>query len=194
MATAVFAPPPAAEATVLQRSPDPIIRAPIAPSPAAIPTQTIPPDPPKQFVDPHVTPDCLVGLYDGNTALRAETLISEQIGKWMSVSGPLGEIHPGSIMLTSGRRTRSLAVFAYGTKPTVYMWFSDEWFHRLALLPQNQNISVVGKIKNVTGYNSKVELENCELVDPDPVADSPTKSPTATTRPRRRSAKTSKLP
>jgi hypothetical protein len=175
------------EAPVLQRSPEPVIQAPIAPSLAAIRSPPIPPKKPsRKFADTHVTPEFLVNLYQGNTALRAETLISEHIDEWMFVSGPLGEILPGLLIFNSSVRTPTLVVFATHTNPIVYMWFSGEWIDRLALLPKNQNISVLGKLKKVTGYNSKVELEDCELVDSGSAANSPAQPPNATTRPQRR--------
>lgn len=162
-------------APVVQSTPpiEPVVKAPVVEPPIARshPATPLPPatpeKPPRNFVDVHVTPEFLVGLYEGNTALRAETLVSEQLGKWMRVSGPLGEIHPGMVM-SNRERSSSLVVFASHTKPIVYMWFSGEWIDRLALLPKNQNISVVGKIKKVVDYNATVELENCELLDSNP--------------------------
>jgi hypothetical protein len=130
--------------------------APILPPP---PVPTTPPKKPgRDYVNAEITPEYLVGLYDGNTKLRAETLVSEQVGKWMRVSGPLGEIH------ASGK-TDALVVFSSRKEPTIYMWFTGEWIARLALLPKNQNINVEGQLKKVTGYNTTVELENCELLD-----------------------------
>ena len=117
----------------------------------------LPKKPDRDYVDARVTPEFLVELYKGNTKLRAETLVSEQVGKWMLVSGPLGEIH-------SSGRVHALVVFASQKKPIVYMWFSDEWIDRLALLSKNQNITVIGQLKKVTDYNATVELENCELL------------------------------
>jgi hypothetical protein len=155
---------------VLQRSSSPIAEVPTVLSPPATPAPPTPPEKPRRtFVDANVTPEFLVGLYEGNTALRAETLISEQKDKWMLVSGPLGEIHPGSVMF-NGVRTPTLVVFASRKQkePIIYMWFSGEWIDRLALLPKNKNISVVGQIKKVVGYNVTVELDNCELIDIDP--------------------------
>jgi hypothetical protein len=145
-----------------------VIRPPVASNPVqSTPTPQIyepklkaPEKPSRDMVDSHVTPEFLVGLYKSNTTLRAETLISEQIGKWMPVSGPLGEIH--------GEPTSSspaLVVFASPRDPDVYMWFSSEWFGRLADLKRNQKISVLGKIKKVTRY--KLELESCEIVETD---------------------------
>jgi hypothetical protein len=97
------APSPIVDLPVLQPSSAPIAEGPVVPSPPATPEPSIPKVPAKPlriFVDSHVTPEFLMGLYEGNTTLRAETLISEQIGKWMTVSGPLGEIHPGRIFGT----------------------------------------------------------------------------------------------
>jgi TIR domain len=144
------------------RTPDDQV--PVAPSRTATPAPPAPLDKPRRnFVDAHVTPEYLVGLYQGNTALRAETLISEHLGRWLQVSGPLGEVHPGF----NAERSPTLVAFEFQTKPVVYMWFSGEWVDRLALLPKTQNISVVGQLEKVTGYNATVELKNCELMEPD---------------------------
>jgi hypothetical protein len=174
-------------APVLQRSRRlPIAEVPTVLSPPATPAPPTPPVKPRRtFVDANVTPEFLVGLYEGNTALRAETLISEQKDKWMLVSGPLGEIHSGHIF--PGSRTPTLVVFAFRKEkePNVYMWFSGEWIDRLALLPKNKNISVVGQIKKVVGYNATVELDNCELIDINPTTNAPTRSPSSSPRSRR---------
>jgi hypothetical protein len=159
------------------------------PSPSPPPAR--PQQPARTFVDADVTPEYLAGLYKGNTALRAETLVAEQIGKWMSVSGPLGEVHP--VQVLGGTKAHSLVVFSYSAgKAPIYMWFSGEWMDRLALLSKDQNISVQGQIKKVVSYDSRIELENCELIDTDPVPNAPAQSPDSSTiprRPRRRAPK-----
>jgi hypothetical protein len=138
-----------------------------APAPTGHPPPTAPfRQPGRNYVDAHVTPEFLVGLYDGNTKLRADTLVSEQIGKWVLVSGPVGEIH-------SSTKDFALVVFASRKKPSIYMWFSGEWIDRLASLPKNKQISVVGQLKKVTDYSATVELENCELLDTDPATNAP---------------------
>jgi hypothetical protein len=162
--TPPVAPSPIPVTPTPSSSPEPKITAPKvveAPVPTApqLPVPTSPSKKPgRNYVEAHVTPEFLVGLYDGNTKLRADTLVSEQVGKWMQVSGPLGEIHSSS-------KTSALVVFAYRKKPTIYMWFSAEWIARLALLPKNQNINVEGQLKEVTSYNATIDLENCELLD-----------------------------
>jgi hypothetical protein len=178
------APPLVMEAPVLQSPSEPIPEAKIVPPPAPNPRPPTPPVEPRRiFVDSHVTPQFLVGLYEGNTALRARTLVSEQIGKWMPVSGPLGEIHPGPVFL--GEKIDTMVVFSFSQKPQVYMWFSSrEWTDRLALLAKNQHISVIGQIKKIEP--DQVVLEKCELVDSDPPTKAPKRSPNSPARQRRR--------
>jgi hypothetical protein len=135
--------------------------------------------PPRNFVEAHVTPEFLLKLRENNTALRAEVLIAEQLGKWMRVVGPLGEIHPG--MSFGGSKTPTMVVFSYDRTTRVYMWFSPEWNDRLALLTRGEKISVVGKLKEAD--HTKVQLEDCEL---EPIADAPAQSPSPSARPRRR--------
>jgi hypothetical protein len=171
--------------------PAPTVEAPIAPPPATPATPATPPaEPPRKFVDAHVTPEYLLGLYEGNTTLRAETLVSEQIDKWMTLSGPLGEIHPGRPIFDV-TVSPTLVSFAHRAdkKTVIYMWFSGEWIARLALLSRNQNISVVGQLKKVTSYNSTIQFENCELVESNPETPAPTApapDPKPSARPRRR--------
>jgi hypothetical protein len=162
--------------------PPPVVRAPIAPPAAAIsPPPPVPPEkPPKQFVDANVTPEFLVGLYEGQTTLGAETRAAKYIGKWMPVSGPLSETMGGFPFL-QGRTPVVATLSSQG--PHVIMVFHDEWIDRLAMYSKNQNIFVSGQIKEVG--RAKIVLDPCELID-DPAANVPAQSPNATTRPRRR--------
>jgi hypothetical protein len=114
------------DAPIIPSPPPPIVNAPIvgvtiAPSPAPIPsvaspepsipkpTIKAPEKPPKEFVDVHVTPEFLVGLYEGQTMLGAETRASNYKGKWMSVSGPLLETVGGYPFLEDRTRKRPAA-------------------------------------------------------------------------------------
>jgi hypothetical protein len=153
------APPPVVETPILQPPPAPIVTPAILSPPA---TSDPPPTKPenKVFADPHVTPDFLVGLYKTHTVLGAETLIKKYIGKWILVTGPLGEVIGGYPVFG----TRSAAVGAFDQKgPSVLMLFRDEWIDRISIIPKGQIISVRGKIETVE--RTKITLENCELVD-----------------------------
>jgi hypothetical protein len=167
------------DAPIIPSPPPPIVNAPIvgitiAPSPAPIPsvaspepsipkpTIKAPEKPPKEFVDVHVTPEFLVGLYEGQTMLGAETRASNYKGKWMSVSGPLFETVGGYPLLED--RTPVVASLSLQQGPSIIMVFHGEWIDRLAVIPKNQNIFVHGQIEEIG--RSKIVLNPCELIDP----------------------------
>lgn len=121
----------------------------------------------RQVVD--VTPEYLAGLFDAHTSIQASKLVAPYLGKWMKVSGPLGDI--------SAFTTFSQVTFAFGrfTFPlSVYMYFHDREVveNRLAVLSRGEDqITVLGQIDRVDG--TRVMLENCELIDvsqPEPAA------------------------
>jgi TIR domain len=157
----------------------PIAETPIAPSSAPIPPPPIPPKkPPKEFVEAHVTPDFLVGLYDGQTTLGAETRASKYVGKWMPVSGPLLEIVGGYPFLEV--RTPVVASFAL-QGPSIIMVFHGEWIDRLAMIEKNQIMFVHGKISKIG--RSKIVLDPCELMVSDPTTNASGQSPHSPARP-----------
>jgi hypothetical protein len=114
------------------------------------------------FID--VTPAYLVGLFAGHTDIQAKPLATPFIGKWMKVSGPLGNV-------LSNRQTISQVTFQKGSLFdrgyeffTVYMYFDRaRWDDRLAVLPPGSGITVVGRLREFDGVG--VYLENCELAD-----------------------------
>jgi hypothetical protein len=177
--------PPPVAAPILQSPPTPVVPSPaITPEPSIPkPKIEVPAPPPKEFVDAHVTLEFLVGLYEGQTTLGAETLASKYKGKWMPVSGPLLETVGGYPFLQG--RTPVVASLERQQGPSVILVFHNEWIDRLAMIPKNKIISVHGQIEDIG--RSKVVLNPCELVDePDPKTNTPTQSPNASTRPRRR--------
>ncbi len=138
----------------------------IAPS---VPRPQAPEKPPREFVDARVTREFLKGLFEENHFKRAEQLASRYIGKWMPVSGPLGQIFPGPPR-SDGGRFPSMVTFSDVELPWFYMMFSDEWVDRVVLVPKGQNISLVGRVKEIersVSGDGTVMLEDCELVDPD---------------------------
>jgi hypothetical protein len=134
-------------------------------APAAIPTSILAPkpeNPPRDFVDAHVSPEFLVGLYEGQTTLGAEKRAAKYIGKWLLVSGSLLETFGGYPLLEG--KAPAVAAFASMLKrPSIIMVFHDEWIDRLATVAKNQNISVSGQIKEIG--RDKIVLNHCELVE-----------------------------
>ena len=102
-----------------------------------------------------VTPEYLWRLCEGRTSTQAEHLISDYIGKWMPVSGPLGDVKP------SGQVTFQ---HTPGTHTVIYMYFHKKrWLTRLSALHLGENISVRGRIEKVNSL--ELHLETCEIVD-----------------------------
>jgi hypothetical protein len=130
-----------------------------APAPAPSPPQALPEKPSKQFVDPNVTPEFLVGLYEGQTDLGAEWRTSKYIGKWIQVSGPLLDTVGGFHFMQG--RTPVVATLSRERPPSILMVFHDEWLDRLAMFSKNQNISVSGQIREIG--RAKVVLDPVNL-------------------------------
>jgi hypothetical protein len=114
----------------------------------------------RTFID--VTPAYLVGQFKGHTDLQAMPLTAPFLGKWMRVSGTLGNV-------LSNRETISQVTFQTKSpfspdyEPlTVFMYFDRErWDERLAVLPPGSEITVVGRVREVDRVT--VHLEDCEL-------------------------------
>jgi hypothetical protein len=102
-----------------------------------------------------VTPEYLWGLFEGRTFTQAEKLVADCIGKWMAVSGPLGDVRP------SGQVTFR---HTSGTHTTIYMYFRKKrWLDRLSGLQLGENITVRGRIERINSH--ELHLETCEFVD-----------------------------
>jgi hypothetical protein len=151
-------------------APPPIVEKPIAEAPIDLPQvavttpkilepeNKVPEKPLREFVDKDVTPEFLIGLYEGQTSLGAKTRISKYLGKRIEVSGSLGEVYGGLIDnapavagLTSPKGTFIIAVF------------NGEKIGEIAGKGKGQNISVRGEISEVE--RAKLTLDNCEIIE-----------------------------
>lgn len=113
---------------------------------------------PKEQSVVDVTPEDLTRVFEEHTEIQARTRVANVIGKWMKVSGPLGNV---------GEFTSfSQVTFADRSSPraTVYMYFrKKKWFDRLSVLNRGENITVFGRIREVE--YGVLHLDNCELID-----------------------------
>jgi hypothetical protein len=110
----------------------------------------------RSFVD--VTPEDLRRVFEEYTEIQARTRVADVIGKWVKVSGPLGNVGDFTSF--------SQVTFAHRPSPSaiVYMYFrKKKWFDRLSVLNRGDNITVVGRIREVRG--GELHLDNCELID-----------------------------
>jgi hypothetical protein len=124
----------------------------VVPVPIALPKM-------RTFVD--VTPEYLIGFFGvGHTSIQAQRLAEPFIGKWMKISGSLGDVlgdsAPLGLVIFEGR-----SMF---DRNLVNMFFkSPEWLNRLSTLKRGDSITVVGEIKEVNSLS--VKLDNCEIAD-----------------------------
>jgi hypothetical protein len=108
-----------------------------------------------------VTPKYLVGLFRGQTSIQGQRLADIYLGKWMTVSGRLGDV---DVFGSAGAQV----VFQTGISDVVvYMWFEDEEYvdERIAVLKKGDRISVLGKIDRIRSID--VQLKECRLIDDD---------------------------
>jgi hypothetical protein len=115
---------------------------------------TLTPHEERSFVG--VTPEDLASVFKERTEIQARIQVADVIGKWMKVSGPLGNV---------GEVT-SFSQVTFAHRPShpasVYMWFhKGKWFDRLSVLHRGDNITVVGRITGVR--YGELNLDNCEL-------------------------------
>jgi hypothetical protein len=103
-----------------------------------------------------VTPEYLMELFREHTSIQGQRLIEPYIGKWMRVSGLLGDV--------SNNEYFSQVVFEHRprTFTALYMYFRQpDRSDRLSVLPRKTKLTVLGQIERVTSM--EVHLDNCEL-------------------------------
>jgi hypothetical protein len=167
-----------AKSEIAQSAP-PSVKAP-APDQIVVPAAPTPPPPTpappsREFVQENVTPEYLVGLYDGgHTSLGANLRASVFIGKWMQVAGPLGNIVGGDRSF-DGSRNPAIGSLTSANGTYFHLIFRREWIERVAMVPKNQTVTVRGKIQDVS--RSLITLDDVELIDP--TNEGPTRSPRA---------------
>jgi hypothetical protein len=161
--------PPSVKAPV----PDQIV-VPAAPPPSP-PTPATPAPPAREFVKENVTPEYLVGLYDGNnTALGANLRASVFTGKWMQVTGSL-EAMVGGAPNSDGSRSAAIGTLTSTNRTSFFLIFRGAWVERAAMVPKNQTVTVHGKIQEIA--RARITLEDVELIEP--MNEGPTRSPRA---------------
>lgn len=120
----------------------------------------------KVFVGENITPRYLLNFFEEHTGIQASVLTKAFIGKWMRLSGPLGEV-----LATDPKYGAQLTFERDYEKPdrewfdyiTVYMNFDELWIDRLAILRRGDQLTVIGEIKAVVPL--VLTLHHCELVD-----------------------------
>jgi hypothetical protein len=108
----------------------------------------------------NVTPHYLIRLFDGYTSIQASNLVKPFIGKWIELSGQLGDILPYGIESAQVSFKR-----LSWDRPLhfVIMYFRGKyWLNRISVLKVGDPIKVIGQIQEVNSI--AVHLDNCELV------------------------------
>ncbi len=114
------------------------------------------------------TPQDLTNLFGRQTSILAQRQADAFYGKWMRVSGRLGDVSAWngfSSIVTFARKT-------FGKDSTLFMMFRDEQTakSRLQVLSAGERITVEGEIARIDRFS--VQLTNCTLVDPPLVSQS----------------------
>jgi hypothetical protein len=117
---------------------------------------------PKERTFVNSTPEDLTRVFEEHTEIQAKTLVADAIGKWMKVTGPLGNVGE---FTSFSQVTFVSGTFLHPIHPTIYMYFrKKKWFDRISVLNRGNNITVVGRIREIR--NGEIHLDNCELIDP----------------------------
>jgi len=107
-----------------------------------------------------VTAEYLADFFNNNMAIHGRRLIEPYIGKWMKVSGSLGNIMGAySLQITFSDRGLS------ANKVQIFMYFDrEQWLDRVSVLKRGDHLIVLGQIKDVSSID--LHLEHCELISP----------------------------
>jgi len=109
----------------------------------------------REIID--ATPDYLMALFDQHTSIQAQRLIEPYIGKWMRVSGKLGNV--------SNNEYFAQVVFEHrpSSYPRIYMLFRQpNRSDRFSVLRRGTQLTVLGQIQEVAQLT--LQLDNCELI------------------------------
>jgi hypothetical protein len=128
---------------------------------------TVPPSQPERvFVAENVTLNYLAHLGDGLLGHQVDALHQQFVGKWMNVSGGVGNVQ----RLASPSGPWRVVLPGELHDAQAFLWFSEKWEGRLTGLAKGSVIRAIGEIESIDqavgtfgpGY---VSLKNCELVD-----------------------------
>lgn len=95
-------------------------------------------------------------------------MTADYLGKWMKVSGSLGNVistTPNRAQLTFERAEVPITEQKWFDYSDFYMMFKKPWIDRLAIAKRGDKLTVIGQIERIDGVS--VQLQNCELVGSD---------------------------
>jgi hypothetical protein len=117
------------------------------------------------FVGENITPKYLIGIFREHTDIQGAALTSAYLGKWMKVSGSLGNVistSPYRAQLTFERAEVPLTERTWFDYTDFFMMFRKPWIDRLAIARRGDRLTVIGQIERIDGVS--VQLDSCELV------------------------------
>jgi hypothetical protein len=123
------------------------------------------------FVGANITPVYLMSLSHepGRTSAQAAVLVEPFMNKWMRVSGVMSDVNytyvegERSFVTMTFKKDSSIDPTTWLYHASLYMYFRKDWIDRLLILKPGDQLTVIGKIDKVYGYN--VSLDFCELED-----------------------------
>jgi hypothetical protein len=127
-------------------------------------TSTAPAVEQRIFID--VDPGYLVGLYQKYNSAQADEAVKTYIGKWLRVSGNVGDVtrqrrlnERGTVsMMISVKRADGFHLY------TILADFDDQrWIDRALIFNRGEKVTVIGKLERV--IESGIILEKCEIVE-----------------------------
>jgi len=107
------------------------------------------------------SPEYLVGLFKEHTSIQAEKLVEAFIGKWIRLSGPVGNVSArgedkATVTFESNTLESAVVLMVFNGKQVVE--------NHLRVLRKGDPITVIGQIRSVSSLF--LDLENCELEKP----------------------------
>jgi diguanylate cyclase (GGDEF)-like protein len=102
-----------------------------------------------------VSPKSICSLFQGRTATQGNKLAAVYVGKWITLSGVIGDIDDqyGHFFVSFQQ--------ALGDHPRIIMRFNEVWRERLEIINPGDTASVLGKVSTASEFS--LVLHDCEL-------------------------------
>jgi hypothetical protein len=116
------------------------------------------------FVGEGITPEYLLSFFQQHTSVQAKNATKDYVGKWMKVSGQVGNVlstYQDFAQVTFERQKSSPVEWV--DYITVYMYFRGSWKDRAIILKRGDTITTIGQIREIEAVD--LHLDNCEFDD-----------------------------
>lgn len=108
----------------------------------------------------------MLSFFEEHTGIQAAQMAKPFIGKWIKLSGRLGEVLASTPQYGAQLTFQRDDVKGERDCPhniVVYMRFDPPWHDRLAILRRDDQLTVIGQISTIAPL--VLNLVHCELVD-----------------------------